>query len=61
MFTAQPHGDQRSEPTDYDALGVDQHPLLRHLGRLCRKRFHLCNPKKRETGSRVTQPDCPLF
>src|SRR5581483_11260329 len=41
MFAAQPHGDQRSEAADHDALGVDQHPLLRHLGRLCRKRFHL--------------------
>src|SRR6201999_3928438 len=41
VLAAQPHGDQRSKATDHQTLGVDHDPLLRHLGRLCRKGFHL--------------------
>jgi hypothetical protein len=44
VLAAQPHGDQRSEATDDQTLGVDHDPLLRHLGRLCRKRFHWWHP-----------------
>jgi len=31
VFAAQAHRDQGSEPADNQTLGVDQHPLLRHL------------------------------
>ena len=44
MLAAQPHGDERGEPADHQTFGVDQHPFLRHLGGLCRKRFHVWNP-----------------
>ena len=44
VLAAQAHGDERSKPSDHQTFGVDQHPLLRHVGRLCRKRFHVRNP-----------------
>jgi hypothetical protein len=41
VFAAKAHRDQASEPADHQTFGVDQDPLLRHLGRLCRKGFHV--------------------
>jgi hypothetical protein len=41
VFAAEAHRDQGGEPADHQTFGVDQHPLLRHLGGLCRKRFHV--------------------
>jgi hypothetical protein len=52
MFAAEPHGDQGGEPADHQTLGVDQHPLLRHLGGLCRKRFHVRKSVKMEIGAK---------
>src|ERR1700712_2820496 len=52
VFTAQAHRDERSETTDDQTLGVDQHPLLRHLGRLCRKGFHVRESVKMEIGAK---------
>ena len=53
MFAAQAHGDQGGEPADHQTFGVDQHPLLRHLGGLCRKRFHVRKSVKVEIGARL--------
>jgi hypothetical protein len=44
VFAAQPHGNEGGKPADHQTLGVDQDPLLRHLGGLCRKGFHLRFP-----------------
>jgi hypothetical protein len=41
VLAAQAHGDDGGETADDQTLGVDQHPLLRHLSRLCRKGFHI--------------------
>jgi hypothetical protein len=50
VFAAQPHRDQRGEPADHQTLGVDQDPLLRHLGWLCRKGFHVRKSVKGDVG-----------
>src|SRR5258706_12043344 len=52
VFTAQAHRDEGGETTDDQTLGVDQHPLLRHLGRLCRKGFHVRESVKMEIGAK---------
>jgi hypothetical protein len=39
--------DNGGEPADNQTFGVDQHPLLRHLGGLGRKRFHVRKSVKR--------------
>src|SRR6202165_2704431 len=56
VLAAKAHRDQRGEPADHQTFGVDQHPLLRHLGWLCRKRFHVRKSVKGEyrTGQRRT-------
>jgi hypothetical protein len=59
VFAAKAHRDQGSEPADHQTFGVDQHPLLRHLGGLCRKRFHVRKSVKGEKG-RVS-PELPWF
>jgi hypothetical protein len=41
VLAAQTHGDKGGETADDQTLGVDQHPLLLDLGRLCRKRLHV--------------------
>jgi hypothetical protein len=48
VFAAKAHRDQRGEPADHQTFGVDQHPLLRHLGWFCRKRFHVRKSVKGE-------------
>src|SRR5260370_2224956 len=60
VFAAKAHRDQGGEPADHQTFGVDQHPLLRHLGRLCRKRFHVRKSVKRETG-RASAPNWAAF
>src|SRR3981081_1322049 len=50
VLTAKAHRDQGSEPPDHQTFGVDQHPLLRHLGRLCRKGFHVRESVKGDIG-----------
>ena len=47
VFAAKAHRDQAGEPADHQTFGVDQHPFLRHLGRLCRIRFHVRKSVKR--------------
>src|ERR1700731_127447 len=55
VFAAKSYRDQGSEPADHRAFGVDQHPLLRHLGWFRRKRFHV---RKSGNGKRrVSAPD----
>src|SRR5690606_33272789 len=51
VLAAQPVGDDRGEAADDETLGVDQHPLLLHLGRLLRVGLH---------GSSVRGPSPPL-
>ena len=51
VFAAKPHRDQGSEPADHQTLGVDQHPLLGHLGWLCRKGFHVRKSVKGDIGA----------
>jgi hypothetical protein len=51
VFAAQAHGNEGSEPSDHQTFGVDQHPLLRHLGGLCRKGFHVRKSVKGDRGA----------
>jgi hypothetical protein len=51
VFAAKAHRDQSGEPADHQTFGVDQHPLLRHLGWLCRKRFHVRKSVKGDIGA----------
>jgi hypothetical protein len=55
VLAAQTHGNQSGEPADHQTFGVDQHPLLRHLGGLCRKRFHVRKSVKMEIGARCAE------
>src|SRR5262249_17379777 len=34
VLAAEPHGDDRGEPAEHQPVGVDQHPLLLHVGSL---------------------------
>jgi hypothetical protein len=52
MFAAKAHRDDGGETTDDQTFGVDQYPLLRHLGGLCRKRFHVRKSVKMEIGAK---------
>jgi len=47
MLAAQPHRHQSRKATDNQTGCVDQHPLLRDFGRLCRKCRHVRISMKR--------------
>jgi hypothetical protein len=55
VFAAKAHGNQCCEPTDHQTLGVDQDPLLRHIGGLCRIGFHVRKSVKKEIGARCAE------
>src|SRR4029079_12741550 len=40
VLAAQAHGDDRGEPAEHQPVGVDQHPLLLHVGSLEAKGLH---------------------
>jgi hypothetical protein len=52
VLAAKAHRDDGGETTDDQTFGVDQHPLFRHLGGLCRKRFHVRKSVKMEIGAK---------
>ena len=53
MLAAQPHRDEGGEPADHQTFGVDQHPLLRHLGGLCRITFSCEEIREQEISARA--------
>jgi hypothetical protein len=55
VFAAQAHGNESGEPADHQTLGVDQDPLLRHIGGLCRIGFHVRKSVKKEIGARCAE------
>jgi hypothetical protein len=57
VLAAKAHRDDGGETTDDQTLGVDQHPLLRHLGGLSRKRFHVRKSVKMEIGAKRAELD----
>jgi hypothetical protein len=59
VLAPEPHRDEGSEPSDHQTLGIDQNPLLRHLGGLGRERFHLRKSVKMQIGA--NRADCARF
>ena len=55
VLAAKAHRNDGGETTDDQTLGVDHDPLLRHLGGLCRKRFHVRKSVKMEIGARCAE------